>query len=657
MKSTLLAALLLMGGLSANAYYTTWTSAWNDSSNLPMYTRMVADDGSENVNRSGLTYLPSQASEAVIGDIKGLTAVASGKVTISNYIPSAAMHWKAEIQKCRAVPEWTIRIVVGPKPADATSDKLNVTLIMRSAVDEAGQNKSLTATYTFPEITLTEEVQELELVSTGVSGNYITQKCKDKTSKKYLNIESLDLNFTDAQAGQFVSLDRYGFFWNHIPTFTFTQAAPSVAQAFGRSRVEPEGTFFVQAEDFDHYTVNNCVAHSAKLTGIQNKGDNGTDGYAYRLGPLTMWHEPDCSDVDNGEGGGTICGGMGLWQGRTSVDKPWSSKNGQGALMGMCAERGAWGTQYKGEYLDETSNKISMEQAMDGFGGWVDYTFDMAEDGFLDISIAACAHALGGYEDVMAGGTRRIDTSVYPTGYWTNYKKDRAEGGYEVEGLNDDFLKLYGFSYVCYIDGEPMRTNWDIRYKTNPKTGAVIPDNVCNPLTWADATETDDNGNKVNPYFLYITPNYRFDNGKWWWPMYKSQMFQQVYTWDDYNPDGNGIVPHPFKVQVEEQGIDVTKYTERPDYLDIPVKAGRHTLRVKNMGGASVFDEIRFRAKKTNSAGQTNGVENVEVAAPAAIDFNAPVQYFDMQGRRVANPTQGLYIVKQGNKVAKQFVK
>lgn len=38
-------------------------------------------------------------------------------------------------------------------------------------------------------------------------------------------------------------------------------------------------------------------------------------------------------------------------------------------------------------------------------------------------------------------------------------------------------------------------------------------------------------------------------------------------------------------------------------------------------------------------------------------DSNAPVEYFDLQGRRIANPSQGLYIMRQGNKVTKSIIK
>lgn len=49
-----------------------------------------------------------------------------------------------------------------------------------------------------------------------------------------------------------------------------------------------------------------------------------------------------------------------------------------------------------------------------------------------------------------------------------------------------------------------------------------------------------------------------------------------------------------------------------------------------------------------------NGDSSVnEIAA----DENAPVEYYNLQGVRVANPANGLFIVKQGNKVSKRIIK
>ena len=39
------------------------------------------------------------------------------------------------------------------------------------------------------------------------------------------------------------------------------------------------------------------------------------------------------------------------------------------------------------------------------------------------------------------------------------------------------------------------------------------------------------------------------------------------------------------------------------------------------------------------------------------VDENAPAEYFNLQGVRVANPENGLYIVRQGNKVTKQIIR
>lgn len=49
--------------------------------------------------------------------------------------------------------------------------------------------------------------------------------------------------------------------------------------------------------------------------------------------------------------------------------------------------------------------------------------------------------------------------------------------------------------------------------------------------------------------------------------------------------------------------------------------------------------------------GLSVGVEGIEA------DINAAPVYYDLQGRRVDNPSNGLYIVKKGSKVSKEFVR
>lgn len=54
---------------------------------------------------------------------------------------------------------------------------------------------------------------------------------------------------------------------------------------------------------------------------------------------------------------------------------------------------------------------------------------------------------------------------------------------------------------------------------------------------------------------------------------------------------------------------------------------------------------------KVYAAEGGSGVAGIEA------DENAPVEYYNLQGIRVANPENGLYIVKQGNKVTKRVIK
>ena len=51
----------------------------------------------------------------------------------------------------------------------------------------------------------------------------------------------------------------------------------------------------------------------------------------------------------------------------------------------------------------------------------------------------------------------------------------------------------------------------------------------------------------------------------------------------------------------------------------------------------------------TIKAGQTTGIENVETT----VDPEAPVEYFNLQGMRVENPSNGIYIMRQGSKTSK----
>ncbi len=79
-----------------------------------------------------------------------------------------------------------------------------------------------------------------------------------------------------------------------------------------------------------------------------------------------------------------------------------------------------------------------------------------------------------------------------------------------------------------------------------------------------------------------------------------------------------------------------TTITLRPGANDWS-KSGQHRF---------YLDNIKVTGKAEGSA-----VENI------AVEENAPAEYFNLQGVRVANPENGLYIVRKGSKVSKVLVK
>ena len=61
--------------------------------------------------------------------------------------------------------------------------------------------------FTFPEITLTDETQEIALDMTGVSGDYFNEDGTLGTEK----VAYIDVYLKGVSAGQFVALQQFGF--------------------------------------------------------------------------------------------------------------------------------------------------------------------------------------------------------------------------------------------------------------------------------------------------------------------------------------------------------------------------------------------------------------------------------------------------------------
>lgn len=83
-------------------------------------------------------------------------------------------------------------------------------------------------------------------------------------------------------------------------------------------------------------------------------------------------------------------------------------------------------------------------------------------------------------------------------------------------------------------------------------------------------------------------------------------------------------------------------------YAGKKVQIGFRYVSTTECAGTWEVDNVVVTAKKAGNAVESIAVDNT----------NAPVEYYNLQGVRVANPATGnIYIVRQGTKVSKQLVK
>lgn len=105
----------------------------------------------------------------------------------------------------------------------------------------------------------------------------------------------------------------------------------------------------------------------------------------------------------------------------------------------------------------------------------------------------------------------------------------------------------------------------------------------------------------------------------------------------------NGVVVYynvaserPAFMAVSKDGLEVTKHTEKVPVVDGDLL----TYYAENKG-------VQSETKQISINKQTTGVENISV------DAAAPAEYFDLQGRPVANPANGIFIRRAGSTVTK----
>ena len=82
-------------------------------------------------------------------------------------------------------------------------------------------------------------------------------------------------------------------------------------------------------------------------------------------------------------------------------------------------------------------------------------------------------------------------------------------------------------------------------------------------------------------------------------------------------------------------------------FTDLGTDEAAATLLGKRQKGWIYADEF-------NSG--TSGIEDITVDE-AVEDTDAPAVYYNLQGVQVKNPDNGIYIVRRGNKVTKEYIR
>lgn len=99
--------------------------------------------------------------------------------------------------------------------------------------------------------------------------------------------------------------------------------------------------------------------------------------------------------------------------------------------------------------------------------------------------------------------------------------------------------------------------------------------------------------------------------------------------------------------QAEEEAVDFSEYEKAPSN-PFTLTVGENKGKILRVGSSATGNEL---VQLLFNADGVTRIETVEA------ETNAPAEWFDLQGRRVAEPAQGLYIRRQGRTATKVLVK
>lgn len=377
------------------------------------------------------------------------------------------------------------------------------------------------------------------------------------------------------------------------------------AASIHEDRELPEGLTIVQAEDYDEPSQPGVRTHSATLS-----NNNWRDAYGYS--GRVRGFDDDSEDIrvdvfNNDRSVGGFCSWGPHGGSMTAVDKTTKDFG-----FPYFAQQ-AWDAAYSGAV--DGDGAAELEDLQNYYGAWAQYTIDVEEELYADISLRTGVHK------VNFGAYRAFDNNS-PI----------------VKGENVNYIKQYGGGYRIYVDGEPIRSNWQVRPSADY-------DNIDAFETWLNNADPKEHASvralpilkdQVNGYCVYATPDVGNADGGSWNSIYKSELGEKLYEAGRIDADKKAV-------------FDI------PDFANIHLTKGKHVIKVQAMGGQTTFDEFKIQAHKLPNT--PTGIEAIGADVFEAQDADAPVEYYNLQGVKVVNPQGGIFIRKQGSKVSKVVVR
>lgn len=217
-------------------------------------------------------------------------------------------------------------------------------------------------------------------------------------------------------------------------------------------------------------------------------------------------------------------------------------------------------------------------------------------------------------------------------------------------GTDEFKVKVYNGTDVYHSNGSAIATD----------TWVSIPDNVYDNMTIAGATADD----VFDVEFNCATNEIRVTKAA---PIdYTTYLVNIVGDFNDWNyngvaPNAEGVavcsatdVDTTFKVKVWNGAIDLWYAKDGTVTLDTEVDINGNSENMSLPTDAQTGKVTMTFNCKTGTlkvVKSSDGIEAIEA------DGNDSAVYYNLQGVRVDNPTQGLYIVVRGDKVAKEIVR